>query len=369
MMHRLLLALLLLAGCQGGGGDGDDAARLPVQEVELILQLRDPIPGLDTWLESFERVQGADVIVRVGAGDGRPAALVEMDPTDLATALAEQRLRKPDRPLQMETELDANVWSLDEGPVAWPWRMRPFALLLREDAEMPSDWPELLRQLSERGPWGLESDAPEMNLAALCALTRAAGGNMGSVSVRNLRDEAWAEALAFMTRAVTEENRDTAATLERRFATGELSMLVADPARVRRLQTRWPGIGTKLLPFPPFEAGSGRASVFAELRVLALPANGPYPSLAAELARALLEADAQLLAGEEAQFLSVVSSSERPEEWLPLLDDVFSLPIFTNRQTWESAVGHAVEQSLERKRNPTQAILDARQSLVASTLR
>ena len=146
-------------------------------------------------------------------------------------------------------------------------------------------------------------------------------------------------------------------------------MLVADPGRVARMSRRWPQVEIQLAPFPAFDEGDGRPSSYVELRVLALPSNGPYPSLAMELIRALASAEPELLAGEGASFLAASRGHGRGEDWERLMSSAFALPLFSRRSDWEDAVGHAIEQSLQRKRNPTQAILDAREMLNTPNVR
>lgn len=355
----------LLVACGGDGGGSSDGASgerlLPTSKIELLLQMREEPTTLQRSLGSFAENNG--VVLRVGSLEGERPALVELSAVELSEWLHADRLLPLPAAL---ADLAAECWGADggmwEGQVfALPWRVRPQALALSTAGEFPSDWPSLQAFQQASGAWA--SDQSSL-LPSLLSLVASDGRAFEGASAAPVVDsDAWSEALSFFTRSLALEQLCSADELERRFVSGAVAIAPVDPARWKRLRALQPDRPLTLISYPPLDVDVGQARAALELRFLVLPRNGAHPDLAVSLARQLHARAGELLADIHAGFVPARRDAaldwEEWKHWQSVLADGFALPPFPRRGAWDEALGHAVRQAIDRKRNPAQALSDA----------
>jgi hypothetical protein len=238
--------------------------------------------------------------------------------------------------------------------------VRPVALVVAGDVEAPPDWPSLQSLQQQLGAWGSEASALAPSLLSFVA---SGSGIFDAAEAPPLDTDAWSEALSFLTRSLPLEQVCASDELERRFVSGAIAIATTDPGQLRRLRQLQPQRPLTLAPFPPLEAEAGQARVALEARFLVLPRSGAYPDLAAALARELFARAGEFLSAAASGFLPANPAAEfespDAEAWEALLAAGFAVAPFPGRAEWDSALLHAIQQSVDRKRNPAQALADA----------
>ena len=167
--------------------------------------------------------------------------------------------------------------------------------------------------------------------------------------------------MAFLVRASASSNRPSASSLEDEFLSGQRRVLFADAGVWQRLSAADSLLSWTAIPYPAAEASRGRRVVGLSVRALYLPRGAPHRDLATQLLADIVSNASGLPPG--ASQLAAQRESYPESELSRLADLGQPLSGSLRRAHLDVALSHAVAQALGRKRNPEQAIADARASL------
>jgi hypothetical protein len=404
----ILLAAGVLLGC-GEREKPPPAQTLPVQSVQVRVELMSPVPPLAEALRSWESRQGVQVVVtaREGASavptpgtEEAPGPGMDRDEgTQVSPALREIALSELGarvdagdvRPLPAAVAARARALLGGEGCVradtvyAVPFRLDLTALAIRsgESAAEPTPlvptWESLATLTRTVGPFGVDASVGPRLLGCYLPLLWSAAGAVIDTATGNprLRTDAGVEALSFLAQLVRDGARLPSADLERAFGERRVGVLPLDLARLRALRTVVTDVDLQLVPFPRAGEARGEPAVLLAPRVLILPRGGPYADLAAELALVLATLPSQdpaspVLGG--GRFLAVGPDAAPPTDpWLAQAHALRrwgkTMPLEPRATAMEAAIEEAVDATLDRRRHPDLALSEADRILQESAQR
>jgi hypothetical protein len=383
----LATSLLLAAGlaaCGKGEPEPPRETTLPVQKVQLRVELMSPAPDLSGALRAWQSREGVEVVIDArdaSTQTGQACALREVDVDELGALMATDEIEAF---ATSSAELQSRFLGTDpcvrDGEVyAIPWRTDFLALAARgrvvaesDSVEAVPSWQALAHLTREVGPVAVDTDSGARLVHSYLALLWSAGGAVvdSTTGRTKLQTEAGIEALSFLARLVQDGSRLPADEVEPAFARGDAGVVPVDLARLHRLRSADSESEITLIPFPAFGPGRGQPQVFLRPRVFVLPRGGPHADLAADLALLLaaqgMNRDDSPSA--EPRFLPVLRDVERPSDALlaaafDLRDLGRTLPANPRASAIHAALERAVVATLDRRRHPELALADADREL------
>lgn len=380
-------SLIALAGLGCGQGESEPPPDtiLPVQKVQLRVELMDPLPEVASELVGWESRQGVEVhVVSRAAEDtaATPPSLREIDLWELGTLVEGREVGT--LPLSPDEVREAFLGvETTSGPRARlhavPWRLDLLALAVPGPLEAEGDtlghvssWEGLVALSRRVGPFALDAEDGGRQVGAFLALLGSAGGSvLDSTGAVRLETGPAVEALSFLAQLVQDGWRLPGDQLEAAFATGRAGIVPVDLDRLSRLRRGGGEADLRLVPFPRAGDGRGEPYVLLRPRLLVLPRGGPHADLAADLALYLAKAPARdpdspiLGAG---RFLAACRDAPAPSN--PLLAQAHALrelgriqPVHPRMRAVERALQKAVVATLDRRRHPELALADADREL------